>query len=167
MKLPRMIHNQIKDKGITNLVIVDCILIIIFVSNIVHTLPVQSYCILQTHPCIIFLSIQHYHPCTQINEYYSSFHTILSLPFPVILYWELSLSFVDVKYFHLPSTVIFKLTLMMFSHYLEINKISKLTDFFSIFRGHMQKISQISQNLSKISGFQKNFKIGISHHLDK
>ena len=31
----------------------------------------------------------------------------------------------------------------------------------------MQKISQKSQNLSKISGFQKNFKIEISHHLDK
>ena len=31
------------------------------------------------------------------------------------------------------------------------------------FRGHMQKISQKSQNLSKISGFQKNFKIEISH----
>ena len=31
----------------------------------------------------------------------------------------------------------------------------------------MQKISQKSQNLSKISGFQKNFKIAISHHLDK
>ena len=30
----------------------------------------------------------------------------------------------------------------------------------------MQKISQTSQNLSKISGFQK-FKIEISHHLDK
>ena len=31
----------------------------------------------------------------------------------------------------------------------------------------MQKISQKSQNLSKISVFQKNFKIEISHHLDK
>ena len=31
----------------------------------------------------------------------------------------------------------------------------------------MQNISQRSQNLSKISGFQKNFKIEISHHLDK
>ena len=31
----------------------------------------------------------------------------------------------------------------------------------------MQKISQKSQNLSKISGFQKNFKIEISHHLEK
>ena len=31
----------------------------------------------------------------------------------------------------------------------------------------MQKISQKSQNLSKISGFQKNFKIEILHHLDK
>ena len=31
----------------------------------------------------------------------------------------------------------------------------------------MQKISQKSLNLSKISGFQKNLKIEISHHLDK
>ena len=36
-----------------------------------------------------------------------------------------------------------------------------------IFRGHMQKISQKSQNLSKISGFQKNFKFEISRHLGK
>ena len=31
----------------------------------------------------------------------------------------------------------------------------------------MQKISQKSLDLSKISGFQKNFRIEISHHLDK
>ena len=31
----------------------------------------------------------------------------------------------------------------------------------------MQKISQKSQNFNKISGFQKNFKIKILHHLDK
>ena len=31
----------------------------------------------------------------------------------------------------------------------------------------MQKISQKSQNLSKISGFQKFCKMEISHHLDK
>ena len=31
----------------------------------------------------------------------------------------------------------------------------------------MQKISQKSQNLSKILGFQKKFKIEILHHLDK
>ena len=31
----------------------------------------------------------------------------------------------------------------------------------------MQKINHKSQNLSMISGFQKNFKIEISHHLDK
>ena len=31
----------------------------------------------------------------------------------------------------------------------------------------MQKISQKSQNLSKISGFEKNFKIEITHHIDK
>ena len=36
-----------------------------------------------------------------------------------------------------------------------------------LFRGHMQKISQKSLDLSKISGFQKNFRIEISHHLDK
>ena len=31
----------------------------------------------------------------------------------------------------------------------------------------MQKISQKSQNFSKISGFQKNVKIESLHHLDK
>ena len=36
-----------------------------------------------------------------------------------------------------------------------------------IFRGHMQKLSQKSQDLNKISGFQKFFKIEILHHLDK
>ena len=36
-----------------------------------------------------------------------------------------------------------------------------------IFRDHMKKISQKSKNWSKISGYQKNVKIEISHHLDK